>query len=154
MWKLAFLLSHSLTRTVPWHSVHLKNSLNSLKLIPAKEDNNDKLCKTESGNTAFLKQIPSKNYIKNMCKVQDFLIFGWTYTELILLYSPYAEYVLTLLQYQLCLIWCREWRVLNRYENPIVIVITDTTQRIWNFITEIKDASRMSTKLRLVEKYS
>lgn len=39
-------------------------------------------------------------------------------------------------------------------KNPIVIVITDTAQQICNFIAEVKDASRMSRKLRLMEKYS
>lgn len=111
--KISLFAKSSVT-SVPWHPVHPKNSLNSLKLVPAKGDNNDKLRKTnDSGNKPFLKQIPSKNYIKIMCKVQGFLIFWWIHTELILLYPPYAEYVFMLLQYQLCLILCRDWWVLE-----------------------------------------
>lgn len=46
------------------NSGHPKNSLNSLKPEPAKGDS-DKLPEMNgNGNTAFLKQIPSKNYIK------------------------------------------------------------------------------------------
>jgi len=54
----------------------------------------------------FKSKFRPRTTLKKMCKVQDFLIFGWIHTELILLYLPYAEHVLTLLQYQLCLIWC------------------------------------------------
>lgn len=62
--KINLLPSPSSVRTVPWHSVHPKNSLHSLKPGPAKGDS-DKLPEmNDSGNAAFLKQIPSKNYIK------------------------------------------------------------------------------------------
>lgn len=46
--------------------------------------------------------------------------------------------VLTLLQYQLQLLWCREWWVLEG-KNPLEIFITDTSQWIWNFIAKKND---------------
>lgn len=101
--KINLLPSHSLVRTAPQNSVHPKNSLNSLKPVLAKGDS-DKLAEiNDSGNTAFLKQIPSKNYIKKYLYNSGLLIFGLTHTEL----TVFTICVLTLLQYQLQLIWCR-----------------------------------------------
>lgn len=58
----------------------------------------------------FKNKFHPRTTLKNICTVQDFLIFGLTHTESTL---PYADYVLTLLQYQLQLTGCRDCWVLE-----------------------------------------
>lgn len=58
----------------------------------------------------FKNKFHPRTTLKNICTVQNFLIFGLTHTELTL---PYADCVLALLQHQLQLLWCTHWWVLE-----------------------------------------